>query len=168
MWKDRATAALGFFSTDGDDEENGFAVWDEEDTDGGWAVTAHGTLIPWAKDQCHFLHVGGSVSYRNPNEVRYRARPGLGRGPRVVDTLALSPDSVLLWNAEIGFVWHSFHASAVSTLRTASFTAAATRSSSISLSSPSAVVSICTPRTSCRPFIVTRTMPPPASPCTSS
>jgi phosphate-selective porin OprO and OprP len=113
FWKDRATAALGVFSTDADDDENGFALWDESEADGGWAVTARGTVIPWAKDTCHFLHLGASVSYRQPNQVQYRARPGLGRGPRVVDTGVISDvDGVFLWNAEIGLEWHAFHASA--------------------------------------------------------
>src|SRR6185295_10916685 len=62
----------------------------------------------------------------------------------------------------------NFSCTRASTFRTASFTAAAIRSSSISLSSPSVVASICTARTSCRPFIVTRTIPPPDSPWTSS
>src|SRR3954471_12326039 len=56
---------------------------------------------------------------------------------------------------------------AASTLFTASFTAAATRSSSISRSSDAAWGSICTRFTSCLPFIVTLTMPPPDSPITS-
>lgn len=113
FWKDRATAQLGLFSPDADDDVDGFALWDADDTDGGWAVTGRFTVVPWALDTCRFLHLGASASYRDPNEVRYRARPGLGRGPRVLDTLTISdPDSVFLWNAELGFEWNSFHASA--------------------------------------------------------
>src|SRR6185436_5884835 len=56
-----------------------------------------------------------------------------------------------------------------STLCTASLTAAATRSSSISLSSGLTIEgSSTTRRTSCLPVIVTFAMPPPASPVTSS
>ena len=54
-----------------------------------------------------------------------------------------------------------------STLWTASLTAAAIRSSSISLSSPISPASMRTERTSCRPVIVILTMPAPASPSTS-
>ena len=113
FWKDRATMHLGVFSPDGDDEDNGFALWDEDDTDGGWVVTSRFTVIPWALDTCRFLHLGGSVSYRNPNTVQYRARPGLGRGPRVLDTGTIATlDNVFLWNAEVALVWNSLHVSA--------------------------------------------------------
>lgn len=113
FWNDHATSSLGVYSTDGDDDENGFAVWDEEDSDGGWAATGRFTLIPWAKDTCHFVHLGASASYRMPNQVQYRARPGLGRGPRVVDTGVINDlNGVILWNAEFGFEWHSLHVSA--------------------------------------------------------
>src|SRR6185312_9835338 len=60
-----------------------------------------------------------------------------------------------------------FSCTFASTLWTASFTAAATRSSSISRSSPITAGSICTRRVSCRPLMVTFTIPPPASPITS-
>src|SRR5690349_10147384 len=56
---------------------------------------------------------------------------------------------------------------AASALFTASLTAAATRSSSISRSSAATDGSICTRFTSCLPFMVTLTMPPPDSPTTS-
>jgi phosphate-selective porin OprO/OprP len=113
FWHDRATANIGIYSPDGDDDENGFAIWDENDSDGGWAVTGRLSAVPWARDTCHFLHVGLSASYRNPNQVQYRARPGLGRGPRVVDTGVISDvEGVLLWNAEVGLEWHSLHVSA--------------------------------------------------------
>src|SRR5690554_7030873 len=55
-----------------------------------------------------------------------------------------------------------------STRRTASFTAAASRSSRISLSSDSKEGSISTFLTSCRPFMVTFTSPAPDSPVTSA
>lgn len=113
FWNERATAHLGLFTPDGDDEDNGFGIWDEEDSDGGWAATGRFTVIPWAADTCRFLHLGASASYRKANAVQYRARPGLGRGPRVLDTGAITTlDNAILWNAEIAFVWNSLHASA--------------------------------------------------------
>jgi phosphate-selective porin OprO and OprP len=113
FWNDHAYAQVGVFSTDNNDEDDGFAIWDSEDTDGGVAFTGRFALIPWAKDTCHFVHLGASASLRETSEVRYRARPGLGRGPRVVDTLALTNiEGVALWNAEAGLVWGPLHAAA--------------------------------------------------------
>src|SRR5688572_28707180 len=61
----------------------------------------------------------------------------------------------------------SFCCTVCSTLRFASLNAAATRSSSISLSSLSRASSIVTRRTSCLHVTTTLTMPPPATPSTS-
>src|SRR5688572_24765468 len=61
----------------------------------------------------------------------------------------------------------NFCCTVCSTLRFASLNAAATRSSSISLSSPSNESSIVTRRTSCLHVTTTFTMPPPATPSTS-
>lgn len=111
FWKDRATAQLGVFSTDHpDDDENGFGLWDEDDTDGGYAVTGRFTVIPWAEDTCRFLHVGAAASLREPNQYQYRARPGLGRGPRMIDTGVINDpdDSIFVWNAELALVYNSF------------------------------------------------------------
>src|ERR1700689_1290840 len=60
-----------------------------------------------------------------------------------------------------------FSCTRASSLCTASLAAAAIRSSSSSRSSPPPAGSICTRFTSCRPFMVTLTMPPPDSPMTS-
>jgi phosphate-selective porin OprO/OprP len=110
FWNEHAVGQLGIFSTDGDDDQNGFGIWDEEEGDGGWAVTGRFGLIPWAKDKCRFLHLGVGGSYRSTDEVRCRARPGLAKGPFVVDTLPLAdPDEVLMLSAEAVLVWNSFH-----------------------------------------------------------
>src|ERR1700722_2376093 len=60
-----------------------------------------------------------------------------------------------------------FSAVRASTLCTAAVAAAAIRSSSMSRSSPLTLGSICTRFTSCLPFMVIFTMPPPDSPVTS-
>ncbi len=114
FWKERAVAQVGVFSTDKDDDVNGFALWDEDDTDGGWAATGRFSLIPWAQNTCRFLHVGVGGSYRNAHEVRFSARPGLGRGPAMVDTGAISSDleEQTLVNGELALVWDSLHVSA--------------------------------------------------------
>jgi phosphate-selective porin OprO/OprP len=111
FWNDRATCTVGLYSTDAtDDEDNGFAIWDDEELDGGTAFSGRFALIPWAKDKCRFLHVGASASYRLTDEVRYRSRPGLGRGPRIVDTGVITdPDSILLLNGELGGIWGPLH-----------------------------------------------------------
>jgi phosphate-selective porin OprO and OprP len=115
FWNEHATSQLGFFSTDLSDDADGFGLWDSEEGDGGWAVTGRFTLVPWAADKCRFLHLGASASYRETDEVRFRARPGLGTGPRLVDTAALTPlddDKLFIWNAELAFVYNSFHVAA--------------------------------------------------------
>ncbi len=119
FWNEHATSQLGIFSTDQSDDLDGFAVWDSEEGDGGYSVTGRFTLIPWAKDKCRFLHLGASASYRQTDEVRFRARPGLGSGPRTVDTGTLAPlvdDTAMIYNAELGFVWNSFHGAAEYTI----------------------------------------------------
>ena len=119
FWNEHATGRLGLFSTDLSDVDDGFGIWDSEEGDGGYAVTGRFTLVPWAKDKCRFVHLGVGGSWRQTDEVRLRARPGLFKGPFVVDTGALTPlaeDTVSLWNAEVAFVWNSFHAAAEYTL----------------------------------------------------
>ncbi len=127
FWKERATAQLGVFSTTADsDDDDGFALWDEDEADGGYAFSGRFTIVPWAQDTCRFLHVGVGASYRNPHEVRYRARPGLGRGPRTIDTLAITQahalEEITLVNAELAFVYNSLHLSGEYTLANVSAT----------------------------------------------
>jgi phosphate-selective porin OprO/OprP len=42
--------------------------------------------------------------------VRYRARPGTGKGDRFVDTGSVAADEAILFNFELLFIWRSFHA----------------------------------------------------------
>ncbi len=119
FWNERATTQLGVFSTDFADDADGIGVWDSEENDGGYAITGRFTLVPWAKDTCRFLHVGASASYRTTDEIRFRARPGLSKGPFTADTGvlgSLDDDSLWIWNGELALVWRSFHASAEATL----------------------------------------------------
>ena len=49
--------------------------------------------------------------------MQFRARPGLGRGPRVVDTGVITAlDNYVLLNTEVGIVLHRFHASSELTM----------------------------------------------------
>ncbi|MFM8979641.1 MAG: OprO/OprP family phosphate-selective porin [Planctomycetia bacterium] len=119
FWNERATTQLGVFSTDFSDDADGLSVVDSEEGDGGYAITGRFTLVPWAKDTCRFLHVGASASYRTTDEVRFRARPGLSKGPYTADTGtlgSLDSDNLWIWNAELALVWRRFHASAEATL----------------------------------------------------
>ncbi|MFM8386400.1 MAG: OprO/OprP family phosphate-selective porin [Planctomycetia bacterium] len=115
FWNERATSQLGVFGTDLADDADGLSVWDSEENDGGYAFTGRFTLVPWAKDTCRFLHLGASASYRTTDEVRFRARPGLGYGNRLVDTGTLgnlAEDNLWIWNGELALVWNSFHMAA--------------------------------------------------------
>jgi phosphate-selective porin OprO/OprP len=110
FWQDRATFAVGVFATDAetagtfDDDEAGIQEWEE-----GWAATARGTIVPWAKDACHFVHLGAGYSRRDVQDVRFRARPDTGTGPRFVDTGTIDMDGAIdLFNAEAAIVWGPF------------------------------------------------------------
>jgi phosphate-selective porin OprO/OprP len=119
FWNEHATTQLGIWSTDKSGDVDGFGVWDSEEGDGGYAIGGRFTLVPWAKDKCRFLHLGVGASYRTTDSVQFRARPGLGTGPRLVDTGTLSPladDTLMIYNAELAFVWNSFHAAAEYTI----------------------------------------------------
>jgi phosphate-selective porin OprO and OprP len=110
---DRITGQVGVWSVDSNDDGSGFGLWDDNKGDGGLAVDGRITAVPWARDTCHLVHVGVGASYRRPHQVRYRARPGLGRGPRTIDTGTISdPDNVILVDGEFGFIWNQFHGSA--------------------------------------------------------
>jgi phosphate-selective porin OprO/OprP len=106
FWKDRTTFSVGFFATDeedsGNDDETGVSEWEE-----GWALTARGTMVPFAKDMCHFVHVGAGFSHREVQAQRYRTRPDTGFGPRFVDTGSMDVEKIDLIGAELAVVWGS-------------------------------------------------------------
>lgn len=72
---DRITWGVGMFRVNSDDYGEHVSEND------GWALTAHGTALLWFEepdDYTRYLwHVGGSYSYRSPDddELRFRARP---------------------------------------------------------------------------------------------
>jgi phosphate-selective porin OprO/OprP len=63
---------------------------------------------------CRLLHVGVAGSYRadfRPDNLRFRARPETGFGPRTVDTGAdIVAEDLLMLGAEVAFVWDRFSA----------------------------------------------------------
>jgi phosphate-selective porin OprO/OprP len=78
-------------------------------------LAARATWNPYIKDPIHFLHVGGAVWYKDPNdtELRVRQRPGTIRSSdnRFIDAnfgTGLT-DDVLAFNAEALAVWGKFH-----------------------------------------------------------
>ena len=78
-------------------------------------LAARATWNPYIKDPIHFLHVGGAVWYKDPNdtELRVRQRPGTIRSAdsRFIDAnfgTGLT-DDVLAFNAEALAIWGKFH-----------------------------------------------------------
>jgi phosphate-selective porin OprO/OprP len=88
-------------------------VNDFEGDDDGWAVTGRVAGRPWVDCMCpeqKWLHVGASASYRDDlREVRFRSRPEVGIGPRVVDTGAFAAESMTEFGVEAAFLWNRLH-----------------------------------------------------------
>lgn len=103
---DHMTAGVGIW---GDADNYGQGSW----TDGGYHITGRWTWLPWAPCDCEqrFLHVGLSAGYQGETRnVRYRTRPEVHLGPRIVDTGAFAADSAILLGAEIAFSYDRFFA----------------------------------------------------------
>ncbi len=87
-WTERGTWAIGAFTSE---LENGSEppLW--QDDDGGVAMTARLTFLPWydeASDGRGLLHTGIAYTYRNiaDDTARFRSRNESFLGPYVVDT----------------------------------------------------------------------------------
>jgi phosphate-selective porin OprO/OprP len=92
------------FNDDGSDAFSG----DEN----GWSVTGRLVWLPWVDcscPKCRVLHLGVAGSYRNDlagDNLRFRTRPEVGNGPRIVDTGAdIVADSAYLLGAEVALVY---------------------------------------------------------------
>ncbi|MFQ5792007.1 MAG: OprO/OprP family phosphate-selective porin [Acidobacteriota bacterium] len=95
----RASWALGVFKEVGGSGN----VANEDD----YIFTARITGLPWFKEGGRYmLHLGGSYSFRSPNEdqIRYRQRPEVHLSPRFVDTKTFEADSVNLFDLEVSLV----------------------------------------------------------------
>jgi len=94
---------LGVFSNDTDDEESPFIS--------GTAITTRvaGTLFH-DKESGRRVHLGLGFSYRTSRDgtVQFRARPGIGDGPYLVDTGEFRIDSAILAGGEVAYLWKSF------------------------------------------------------------
>ncbi len=106
---ERMTYAIGMFKdvSDGDDSET--------NADGGGAVTARVTGLPWYQDDgAKLLHLGAGWSCRNAfarpeDEARFRNRPEAHFiSDRFTDTGAIDVDGVQLYNAEMAMVYGPF------------------------------------------------------------
>jgi phosphate-selective porin OprO/OprP len=80
--------------------------------DGEYAFTVR--VCAWLledEETNRVLHVGFGFSLRDPpgESVRYRVRPGVNMGERLVDTNTVAADDVTLFNFEILFTWKGFH-----------------------------------------------------------
>jgi phosphate-selective porin OprO/OprP len=96
----RATGALGLFKAT--NEVGGAA-----EADGQHAVTARVTALPFRDtERLRLLHLGVAASLRDPEgeRARFRARPGVSSGPRVVDTGDIPVDDVFLLGLELAGV----------------------------------------------------------------
>jgi len=79
---------------------------------GGWGVAFRITgLAIENKDKEMILHLGFNFRWQNyaSGEIRYRARPGTGFGPRAVNTDNLAASDDLRWGFELAFRMKSVH-----------------------------------------------------------
>ncbi len=101
--EDRLTWSIGLFRNTDDQGQTR--------EDGGYSVTLRVTGLPvHDRERGLLVHVGGGASLRDPDDetVRYQARPGVGTGPRLVDTGDIkTADGVLLLNAELAVAWNA-------------------------------------------------------------
>ncbi len=104
-----STWAVGGFRTDSDNDG------DSVGEDGGWALTARGTWLPWYDEACDgrsLLHVGGAYSYRDPlrSLAQFRTQPEARLGaatpnvPFFVDTGEIAADHWQLFGLETAWV----------------------------------------------------------------
>ena len=77
----------------------------------GVSFVARGTWVPWGdRDRKRFIHLGGSIEYRNLNDrFRIRTRPESGSAERLISTDTLrDADDVVTFGLEAAAVWGPF------------------------------------------------------------
>lgn len=117
--EENLTWAAGIFRTTdvggSDVKEGKYAVKDQ--SEGGYAVTARLTGLPWYEDKGNKLvHLGASTTWRSleaqgheEDKVRYNQRPGIHLSPRFVDTGDIPADNIWHSCGEFALVLDSFH-----------------------------------------------------------
>lgn len=99
------TWSAGAFRTT---EDSGFDVGDSE-----YSYTGRVTGTPWYRDDgTSLLHLGGAVTYRMDDEVRFRSRPEANLVNRVADTGAIAADDTAILGLESALVLGPFSAQA--------------------------------------------------------
>lgn len=88
----------------------------ERKIDDGWGVTARATWLPINVSGKQLVHTAAAFGYKHyPNKTvnRFRARPGVSEGDRIVDSDgSLKADDFLGMNLEAASIWGPFSASA--------------------------------------------------------
>ena len=88
----------------------------ERKIDDGWGVTARATWLPINRSGKQLVHTGAGFGYKHyPNERvnRFRVRPAVSEGDRIVDSDgSIAADSFRGLNLEAASIWGPFSASA--------------------------------------------------------
>ena len=88
----------------------------ERKIDDGWGVTARATWLPVNVSGKQLVHTAAAFGYKHyPNKTvnRFRVRPGVSEGDRIVDSDgSLKADDFLGMNLEAAGIWGPFSASA--------------------------------------------------------
>ena len=95
--------------------ESGTDSISERKIDDGWGVTARATWLPVNVSGKQLVHAGAAFGYKHyPNKTvnRFRARPGVSEGDRLVDSDgSITADDFLGMNLEAASIWGPFSAS---------------------------------------------------------
>ncbi len=88
----------------------------ERKIDDGWGVTGRATWLPVSVSGKQLVHTGAAFGYKHyPNKRvnRFRVRPGVSEGDRIVDSdRAIAADNFWGMNLEAATIWGPFAASA--------------------------------------------------------
>ena len=98
------------------DVELGTDSISERKIDDGWGFTGRATWVPINQSGKRLVHTGAAFGYKHyPDEKvnRFRARPGVSEGDRIVDSDgAVTADNFWGMNLEAASIWGPFAASA--------------------------------------------------------
>ncbi|MYH70527.1 MAG: hypothetical protein F4147_10755, partial [Gammaproteobacteria bacterium] len=96
--------------------ESGTDSISERKLDDGWGVTGRATWLPVNRSGKQLVHTGVAFGYKHyPNKRvnRFRARPGVSEGDRIVDSDgSIAADNFWGMNLEAAGIWGPFAASA--------------------------------------------------------
>ena len=96
--------------------ESGTDSISERKIDDGWGVTGRATWLPVNRSGRQLVHAGAAFGYKHyPNKKvnRFRARPGVSEGDRIVDSDgSITADNFWGMNLEAAGIWGPFAASA--------------------------------------------------------